>query len=126
MKVAEAIHKIDALKPNSYTLEDKVAWLSTLDGMVSRQIITTHELLEDEEALDFEGYTTDDSLDVEMLIYAPYEDAYIYWLESKIDYQNGEIEKYNNSALRFNDMYTEFSNDYNRHHMPKGEKIKYF
>lgn len=43
MKISEAITKIDALKFNTYTQSEKIAWLSTIDGMIKREIIDTHE-----------------------------------------------------------------------------------
>lgn len=121
MTIIEAINKIDALKPNSYTQSEKVAWLSTLDGMTKR-MIDQHE----GEEVKFDGYTNETPTNTVMLIPAPYDEAYILWLESKIDYTNGEYNKYNNSITRFNDTFTAYNNDYNRTHMPKGKKIKYF
>ena len=43
MKLIEAINKIDALKQNTFTQEDKIGWLSTLDGIIKSEIIDTHE-----------------------------------------------------------------------------------
>ena len=125
MTIIEALNKIDALKPNGYSQDDKVSWLSTLDGMVYRQILDTHE--SDEPLSEFQGYGPETDLTTELLIPDPYaEDCYLSWLESKIDYANAEYVKYNNSVIKFTDAYRDFSNDYNRHHMPKGKYIKYF
>ena len=57
---------------------------------------------------------------------APYDELYVLWLESMIDYTNGEYVKYNNASIRHNDVYQAYANDYNRHHMPKGKKICYY
>ena len=65
-------------------------------------------------------------MDTKLIVDAPYDDIYILWLESKIDYANSEYVKYNNSITRYNDIYETFSNEYNRMHMPKGSAIKYF
>lgn len=123
LTLIEAINRVDVLKPNSYTQEDKIGWLSTLDGMIKSQIIDTHE---DSELIPFEEYNEDTPLDTELIAKAPYDEMYINWLESKIDYNNGEYAKYNNSILRFNDVFKLFENDYNRRHMPLGTKIKFF
>lgn len=123
MTIIEAINRLDAAKPNAYTQSEKIAWLSELDGLIKNNIIDTHE--GDEEVV-FEGYTDDTPLDVELLVGSPYENIYVHWLESKIDYTNGEYVKYNNSITRYNDMYQAFSNHYNKTHMPKGTKITYF
>lgn len=123
MTILEAINRVDATKPNSYTQVEKVDWLSTLDGIVKSQIIDTHEGGED---VVYEKYDTDTPLDTELLIPAPYDDIYIRWLEARIDYANGEFRKYNNSLTAYNDAYDLYANYYNRNHMPKGSKFKYF
>lgn len=124
MKIIEAIHQLDDKKPNTYSQEDKVKWLSALDLMVSRNVIETHFVPEDYEP--FEGYTIDTSLETELIVPAPYDEMYITWLESKVDYYNGEYAHYNNSILHFNETFGAFSNDYNRHHRPLPTKARYW
>lgn len=121
MKLIEAISRIDSLKHNTYNESDKVAWLSELDSMVKVEIIDTHD-----GGVTFTGY--DDSTDsqTELLITAPYDKAYLLWLEAQIDYHNGEYEKYNNAMEMFQTAYEGFKNYYNRTHMPKGKKFKFF
>ena len=123
MKIIEAINQVDVLKPNNYTQSDKINWLNTLDGIIYDTIILTHE---DSDDVIFDGYNDDTSLDTELLAKAPYDEMYISWLESKIDYTNGEYGKYNNSITRYNDVFTLFENYYNRKHMPLGKKNRYF
>lgn len=123
MTISEAITKIDALKFNTYTQSEKIAWLSTIDGMIKREIIDTHE---DGESVVFNGYDENTSLDTELLAPAPYDDLYIKWLEAQIDYTNGEYGKYNNSRLSFNTAYTAYESWYNRQHMPLGKQFKCF
>ena len=123
MTINEAIEKVDALKPNSYTQSEKIEWLSIVDGLIKRTIVDKHEGGED---IIFNGYTDDTPLDTELIAQYPYDDMYIPWLESKIDYNNAEYTKYNNSITRFNDTFSAYSSDYNRTHMPKGKAGKYF
>ena len=123
MTILEAVHKIDTVKPNSYTQPEKVRWLSTIDGIIKSEIIDTHEGGED---IVFEGYFDDTDLDTMLLVPAPYDDIYVRWLEARIDYANGEISKYNNSLTAYNDAYDLYANYYNRKHMPKGKKFKFF
>lgn len=123
MTILEAINRVDSTKPNSYTQVEKVDWLSTLDGVIKTNIIDTHE---GGENIVFDGYDADTSLDTELLVPAPYDDMYIRWLEARIDYANGEINKYNNSLTAYNDAYDLYANYYNRKHMPKGSKFKFF
>lgn len=123
MTILEAINRVDSTKPNSYTQVEKVDWLSSLDGIIKSEIIDTHEGGED---VVFDGYDADTSLDTELLVPAPHDDIYIRWLEARIDYANGEYGKYNNSLTAYNDAYTLYANYYNRKHMPKGKKFKFF
>ena len=122
MKVIEAIQKVDALKPNNYSQEDKIKWLSTLDGIIKTEIIDTHE---GGSEVIFNGYDMN-SLETELLVPAPYDEIYIKWLEAQINYNIGEIGKYNNSMTMYNTALSTFERYYNRKHMPKGHKFKYF
>ena len=123
MTIFDAINRINAIKPNSYTQLEKINALSTLDGVIKESIIDTHEGSED---VVFGGYTEETSLTTELLVPAPYDVIYLYWLEATIDYWNGETKKYNNSIEVYNTAYSEFERYYNRTHMPKGNKFKYF
>ena len=123
MTINKAITQIDYIKPNGYTLSDKIGWLSIVDGMIKNNIIDTHE---GGEEVTFNGYTDFTPLDTELIVKAPYDELYISWLSSKIDYYNGEYPKYNNNIIRFNDTLTAYTNHYNRTHMPKGKAIKFF
>ena len=123
MKIIEAITRVDAQIHNTYTQTDKVRWLSTLDSMVKRHIIDTHE---GGENVTFTGYDANTDLQTELLMPAPYDEAYLRWIEAQICYTNGEYEKYNNAIDMFTTPYTGYQNYYNRTHMPIGKKMKYF
>lgn len=123
MTIFDAINRIDAIKPNSLTQLEKIRALSTLDGIIKNSIIDTHE---GSENFVFAEYTQETALTTELLVPAPYDAIYLYWLESTIDYWNGETGKYNNSIELYNTAYSEFERYYNRTHVPKGKKFKYF
>ena len=123
MKIIEAINRIDALKHNTYSQTDKVRWLSTLDSMVKNHVIDTHEGAEE---VSFTGYDDTTDLQTELLMPAPYDEGYLRWLEAQIDYTNGEYGKYNNAVEAFTTFYDGYKAYYNRTHMPKAKKFKYF
>ena len=116
MTILEAINRVDTTKPNSYTQVEKVDWLSTIDGIIKKEIIDTHE---GGEAIVFDGYDANTSLETPLLVPAPYDDIYIRWLEARIDYAQGEYGKYNNSATAYNAAFEAYSRYYNMNHMPK-------
>ena len=123
MTIIEAINRIDAINPNNYTQPEKVTWLSTLDGVIKKEIIDTHE---GAEAVTFNGYNEETPLDTVLLVPAPYDEVYLYWLQSKIDYWNAEMGKYNNSIVMYNTAYAAFEKAYNREHKPISKKLKFF
>ena len=123
MTIMEAIHRINAVKPNGYDQAQKIKWLNTLDGIIKKEIIDTHEGGDD---VKFNGYTDDTNIITELLVPHPYDDIYIRYLEMQIDYANGEYGKYNNSKVMYNETYSAFKKYYNRNHLPKGNKIKFF
>ena len=123
MTIMGAINHIDAVKPNGYSQTEKIKWLSTLDGVVKAEVIDTHI---GAEKVTFEGYSETTPLTKELLIPHPYDEVYIRWLEAQIDYANGEYGKYGNSKAMYNTSYDAYKNHYNRTHMPKGKKFKFF
>ena len=123
MTIIEAINRIDAVKPNNYKQHEKVKWLSALDGVVKSEIIDTHE---GADGISFIGYDENTDINTQLLIPAPYDIMYIYWLEAQIDYHNGEMGKYNNSITMYNTAFTGYERAYNRSHMPRGSKFKFF
>ena len=123
MTINEAINKTDALKPNNFSVEDKIGWLSTLDFTVKREMIDTHEGGED---IVFEGYTEETDLDTELLAPAPYDEMYLRWLEAQIDYANNEFGKYNNAIEMYNTAWQAYRNHYNRTHMPISKRMQFF
>jgi hypothetical protein len=119
----DVIYRLDEVKPNSYSQAEKIKWLSSLDGMIKTEIIDTHE---GGENVVFKGYDENTEITTELLVPAPYDDIYLRWIEMQIDYANGEYGKYNNSSMLYNTAYNAYANYYNRTHMPKGKKFKFF
>lgn len=116
MKIADVISQVDALKPNTYTADDKIGWLSTLDARVKTQIIDAHEC---GKAIPFYGYDSLLDQETELLVPAPYDEMYLRWLEAMIDYHNSDDDRYNNAIMLFNNAYEGYKKHYTRTHMPK-------
>ena len=123
MTISGAISTIDARKPNVFTHVDKILWLSQLDRQIYEEIMKTHEDCPSDTVL---GYDADTDQSKELLAKAPYDNLYISWLESRIDYANGEYAKYNNSNTTFTAELQAYRNHYNRTHMPVEKRFRYF
>ena len=117
MKVSDMVAHVDKLKPNRFSLDEKYRWLTDIDGMIVRELIETHENspLQGE----FAGYIPGRDDDKDLIVPAPYDSLYRWYLESQIDLANMEIGKYNNAKNLFNQAYLTYTDHYNRTHMPK-------
>ena len=131
MTVQECIDRVDVLKPNQYSTEEKVRWLSYIDGSIRREIIDTHlkegetyteRLPEELETPEFVPYSADRPTDA-LIAPFPYDEMYVVYLQAKIDEANGESARYNNTASTFNSMLSDFSKAYHRTHLPKNENF---
>lgn len=122
MTIAEVISKVDDLKPNTYTTEDKIGWLSNLDFRVRSQIIDAHE---NSDPVFFYGYNSLSDLETELLVPAPYDEMYLRWLEAMIDYHNSDDDRYNNAIILFNNAYEGYKKHYTRTHMPISKGTKF-
>ena len=120
MTIQQAIQSCDSLKPNQYTEDDKIRWLSNLDGLIFCEIIGSYE---EEEEKTFSGYTNTTPKDTELLVQDPYSDVYIKYLFAQIDFNNAEYTRYNNSMMMYNMAYIAFADYYNREHKPKKQQI---
>lgn len=149
MTIQQALDKIDIMRPNMLDKAFKIAALSELDGLIWKEIILNHEdgrgrpmtpgeqiiflspeqrtywqegsedSQEDETAEGYRGYTAETDPGTELLARFPYDEIYLWWLASKVDWQNMEIDKYNNDRTLFNNAYELYSDWYTRTHMPK-------
>lgn len=116
MTIKECIDIVDNIKPNQYSIKDKVMWLSFLDETIINDVLKTHEGY-DGRYDDFTGYTVDD-LSVSLVVPSPYDRVYTAYLKMQIDKENGETARYNNSMALYNTYLLEYRKHYNKTHMP--------
>lgn len=122
MTIGEAMSRADSRRKNVIPRGIKLGWLSDIDGKIVDQIINTH----DGEIVSRPKYDELTKTDTELLLPAPYDEAYPVWLEARIEHYNSNIEGYNNAMTMFESLYEQYRREYNRTHMPKGGKIRYF
>lgn len=115
MTVNGAISMADSLKPNLMATATKIAFLNEIDGMIHKELIMTHAHEAEEE--EWEPYDTGDG-STELIIPSPYDMLYPYWLMTKIDLLNQEMDKYNNDRALFENAYQQAADWINRTRMP--------
>lgn len=112
----QIISNVDSLMPNQYSTEQKVSWLSSLDGKIFNEVILTHSGARFV-FFPFDGYDSDEC---ELIVQPPYAaDLYGNYLKSRICAENGEIAKYNQYVALYTNAYNEWAAWYNKTHMPR-------
>lgn len=120
MTLKECIDIVDNLKPNQYTIKEKVMWLSFIEAIIINDVLKTHEGYDGRYDL-FEGYS-EEKLSVSLIVPSPYDRLYTAYLQMKIDGANGETARYNNSMTLYNAYMIEYRKHYNKTHMPLSPK----
>lgn len=115
MTIQEALARVDLLRYNGYAREEKIDWLSRLDGKIKRLILDVYGL----EPQDFSGYDRDTDPETVLLVGRPFEEIYLYWLEAQICYRDGEIADYNGAIAQYNRLYSAVADDYRKRNMPQ-------
>jgi len=96
-KIRDVIERVDGLKPNAFTDQQKVRWLALLEGKIAADVF----LMDIGEISQFE-YKYPDCMDNELMVSYPHDDLYEYWLMAQIDMANGEYDRYNNTMAMYN------------------------
>ena len=116
----DIIDRVDMMEPNQYSPEQKLHWLSTLDGKLYEELVRPHC----PGALKPGEYQSGRE---ELLIPPPYgEDIYYNYLQAMIAAENSEAQRYNRRMTMFNSVLTEFVNWYNRTNPPLGRGQTHF
>lgn len=114
MRVEQAIARADDLAPNSFSVEQKIAWLSALDQKILDGLILPGGGKAPFGFFPGEGYISDSE---ELLVQFPYcDDLYSNYLLAQYAAYNGEITKYSNFAALYNSALKEFYNFWTRNH----------
>lgn len=116
MNIQEALDFADGLKPNMMPAQMKIAFLQEIDQLIYKEILLKHEHTAEQEVLP--EYDTDTDRGTELLVPDPYSMLYPYWLMSKIDLQNLEMDKYNNDRALFENAYNTMQDWWTRTYMP--------
>ena len=116
MNIQEALDFADQMKPNMMSRQVKIAYLQEIDQLIYEEILLKHEHTQEQEVMP--EYDTDTPDGTELLVPDPYSMLYVYWLMSKIDLLNMELDKYNNDRTLFENAYDTMSDWWTRTKMP--------
>lgn len=123
MTILEAIRRVDGLRHNTFTREEKIRWLAQVDAAVATELLDTHEGAAQG---DFQPYDAQTPLDRQLLIPAPYDELYLHYLIAQMDYHHGELDRYNRAMGMYQAAWIGYVNFYNRTHRPLGQQFRYF
>lgn len=96
-----------------------LALSSKLPGAKKFKHWVTSEVLPsilDDEKFGFYGYDDFDYNCTDLLAPPAFEELYLYWLEAKIHYYNGDNDQYNAAMILFNSVMQEFGDHHRRNH----------
>ena len=116
MKAMDIIDRVDLMEPNQYSPEQKLHWLTTLDGKLFEEAVRPRFPERERPG----PYETGQE---ELMLSQPYgEDIYYNYLQAMIAAENSEKQRYNRSMTMFNSVLKEFLNWYNRANAPVSRK----
>ena len=116
MTIDQAINTLDSRQNNTFSRQEKIGWLSQLDGLICKEVLGE----------DFSGYTTDTDPQTQLRIPEPWEEIYLHYMQAKIDYWNGELTRYANGAAMFNSLLAAYKNHHNRTSAPKTATWRFY
>lgn len=113
MTIIQAIGRVDALKPNTYSTRQKILWLSQLESMVKALVIDANG---NGEQVDFSGFSETADPATGLFMAEPFDMAYLYWLEAQIHYANEDLDMYNSAMGMFQSVFTAYKAHYKQTH----------
>lgn len=111
MTLEALIQRVDETKPNAFSNDRKTEWVNEVEGMVQTEIFLMAPV-------GCVQYHYDADKGAQLLVDPPHDKLYPPYLEAKIDYANGEYEKYQNTMQMFNQFYGEFMRWYATNYRP--------
>lgn len=122
MTLQRVLDKTDELKSSDMSRDTRIEFINEVEGKIHAEIIMVNAHLASAEecpvySTEMENETLEDT-ETELLVPAPWDMIYVYWLMCQIDLQNREMESYNNDRALYENAWEEFANYWRRTHMP--------
>lgn len=121
--IRQVLDEVAEVQPNSTGDERIIRWLRQLDIELYEKVVKTHEGWQGVKRPDYTAQTPEETA---LLVPEPYDCIYLHWIQSRIDYENAEAGRFNNSNAAFEADRQEYAMWYNRTHMPLGQEARYF
>ncbi len=119
MTLSKLMASVDKNKANAYSEDQKTEWTNKLEGIIQVE-------LQKKDLDDVIRYIWDDDKETELIVPYPYADIYIYYLYAMIDYENREIESYNNNMSLFNEAYSQYEAYWKKNNPGSNQFINYW
>ena len=107
------IKQVDEKRPNGYKDEQKYRWISSLDGMIARDVM----------GIEAPCYDCPADADRELLIKYPYEDLYELYVTAQIELCDREYNDYNQVVLVFEERLKQYKAWYIRNNRPPKHNV---
>ena len=121
MTIMEAIKACEERRAGQTTDEEKLRWLSHLDGRIWCEVSGARV-----GRAEMPVYGADTDLETELLVGAPYDALYPTYLEAEIDLACGEIARYNNGSAVVTALLDAYAAHCHRAHLCAPHALRYF
>lgn len=139
MTIADVIATIAEMKPHAFPDSKIVKWLSDLDALIYKEVISLHENTAITTAYDDDGVLITDMPDptpyemvapeteggdetvpdVTLIVPEPYSELYVLYVAAQMDFWYGDIVRHNNNMMAYNNAYDGFLRWYHNKHKSK-------
>lgn len=116
MTLKQVIEEVDRQKANAFTNEEKTKWVTNCEIQIAEEIFN----------VDSPAYEWEADQDTELLLTAPFEDIYILYVMSQIDFRNADYGRYNNELSQFDQRFSDAQAWFLRRLKPKRKWFRWF
>lgn len=114
MTAVAIIEQYNNERPNQVDDSIKLEMLKKCEQMIIDTVILTHEDAPEIEELN--EHLDNFDFDSELLVFEPYDELYLYYLDQKIAFNNNDTKRYNTASSMYNTALLTFKQRYNRAH----------
>lgn len=118
MTLQQIYDYVDEIKPNAFSDQTKTIWMNEIEGKVQTEVFLLNEA-------ECREYAWPDDQNTVPLVEPPHSKIYGEYIIARIDYANGEYDKYQNTMQMFNAFWGEFCRWFATRYRPADRWGKY-